>query len=69
MPALSGHRVALVMICTMLPAGRLDAQGFSPEEAVRRMSVTEGFRVDLAASEPLVRQPVAIHPSAHSDAF
>ncbi|MCA9019393.1 MAG: dehydrogenase, partial [Planctomycetaceae bacterium] len=36
------------------------AQGFPPEEAVRRMTVAEGFKVELAAAEPLVRQPVAI---------
>ncbi|WP_417386660.1 PVC-type heme-binding CxxCH protein [Gimesia sp.] len=36
------------------------AQGFPPEEAVRRMTVAEGFEVELAAAEPLVRQPVAI---------
>lgn len=35
-------------------------QGYSPEEALRRMRVAEGFEVRVAASEPLVRQPVAI---------
>lgn len=36
------------------------AQGFTPEEAVRRISVADGLEVQLVASEPLVRQPVAI---------
>lgn len=36
------------------------AQGYSPEEAVKRMTVADGFSVELFASEPLVRQPVAI---------
>ncbi|WP_390622516.1 PVC-type heme-binding CxxCH protein, partial [Candidatus Laterigemmans baculatus] len=36
------------------------AQGFAPEEAARRMTAAEGFEVQLVASEPLVRQPVAM---------
>ena len=41
-------------------AGRLAAQGFSPEEAVQRMKVPDGLEVKLVASEPDVRQPVTI---------
>ncbi len=33
--------------------------GFSPEEAARRMVVPPGFRVEVFAAEPMVRQPVA----------
>ncbi|WP_145106377.1 PVC-type heme-binding CxxCH protein [Gimesia panareensis] len=36
------------------------AQGFPPPQAVQRMTVADGFEVQLVASEPLVRQPVAI---------
>ncbi|MBI3839866.1 MAG: c-type cytochrome [Planctomycetia bacterium] len=36
------------------------AQGYSPEEAPRRMKLPEGLEVQLVASEPMVRQPVAI---------
>lgn len=36
------------------------AQGLSPEESLRQLQVPAGLRVDLVASEPLVRQPVAI---------
>ena len=36
------------------------AQGLSPDEAVQRMQVADGFEVQLVASEPLVRQPVCI---------
>jgi putative membrane-bound dehydrogenase-like protein len=43
-----------------LAHGFASAQGFSPEEAVRRMKVPEGFQVKLAACEPDVRQPVSI---------
>ncbi|MCA9000135.1 MAG: dehydrogenase, partial [Planctomycetaceae bacterium] len=35
-------------------------QGFPGNEAAKRMAVADGFRVELVASEPLVRQPVAI---------
>lgn len=38
----------------------MNAQGYAPEEAAQRMSVAEGFSVELVAAEPLVRQPVAI---------
>src|SRR5437773_4138910 len=41
-------------------AGSARAQGYAPDEAVRRMTVAPGFKVELVASEPLVRQPVAI---------
>lgn len=36
------------------------AQGYAPDEAVRRMTVAQGFEVSLVAAEPLVRQPVCI---------
>ena len=35
-------------------------QGLTPDEAVKRMKVADGFEVSVVASEPLVRQPVAI---------
>ncbi len=35
------------------------AGGFTPEEAVRRMVVPEGFHVEVFAAEPMVRQPVS----------
>jgi putative membrane-bound dehydrogenase-like protein len=38
----------------------LHAQGFSPEEALKRMKVADGFEVKLVASEPLIRQPVTM---------
>jgi putative membrane-bound dehydrogenase-like protein len=37
------------------------AQGYAPEEAVRRMTLPEGFTAQLVAAEPLVRQPVAMN--------
>ena len=40
--------------------GSLCAQGFKPGEAAAKMTVPDGFAVRLVASEPAVRQPVAI---------
>ncbi|MFP6765914.1 MAG: PVC-type heme-binding CxxCH protein, partial [Planctomycetaceae bacterium] len=53
----SGCGIALVL-CWLPVRGQ--CQGFSAEESVRRMTVEDGFQVELVASEPLVRQPVAI---------
>src|SRR5688572_20230049 len=36
------------------------AGGLTPEEAVKRMRVADGFEVRLVASEPLIRQPVSM---------
>jgi putative membrane-bound dehydrogenase-like protein len=44
----------------VLSAGRLAAQGFSPQEAVQRMKVADGLEVKLVASEPEVRQPLTM---------
>jgi putative membrane-bound dehydrogenase-like protein len=52
--ALSGIALSL-FVCN-----RVHAQGLTPEEALSKMQVAPGLRVDLVASEPLVRQPVAI---------
>ena len=38
----------------------LRGQGYSPELAASKMSLADGLAVQLVASEPLVRQPVAI---------
>ncbi len=36
------------------------AQGFTPEEAVKRMQVPPGFQVKIVACEPMIRQPLSI---------
>ncbi len=52
------------IVLTVALAGRSLAQpaerngGFTPEEAVRRMVVPDGFHVEVFAAEPMVRQPV-----------
>lgn len=52
-------RVALLGLITVLSASMAHGQGFTPGEARARMTVPDGFRVELFASEPEVRQPVA----------
>jgi putative membrane-bound dehydrogenase-like protein len=49
---------ALLAIALSSPS--LFAQGFTPEEALERMKVADGFEVKLVASEPLIRQPVTM---------
>jgi putative membrane-bound dehydrogenase-like protein len=54
-------RAAASLFATVgIAGGNLYAQGFAAEEAARRMTVSEGFRVSVVAAEPLVQQPVAI---------
>lgn len=53
-------RACLFLAVVAVDATTLRSQGFSPQDAVRRMRTSEGLRVDLVAAEPLVRQPVAI---------
>jgi putative membrane-bound dehydrogenase-like protein len=36
------------------------AQGYPPEEAVKHMTVAEGLKVTMFASEPMVRQPIFV---------
>jgi len=36
------------------------AEGLSPEEAAKHMTVPPGFKVQLAAGEPMVHQPIAM---------
>lgn len=50
-------RVCVIVACSMSVSF---GQGLSPDEAVKRMKVADGFEVSVVASEPLVRQPVAI---------
>lgn len=51
-----------VVLALVLLAGspRAAAQGYAPETAAQQMTVPDGIEVDLYASEPMVRQPVAI---------
>src|SRR5688572_26518320 len=53
-------RGLLVLPAVLVSAAFAAGQGYPPDQAAGKMTVPEGFRVDLVASEPLVRQPVAI---------
>jgi putative membrane-bound dehydrogenase-like protein len=55
------HYAGLLTLASWLLAyGTAAGQGFSPEEAVKRMKVADGFTVKVAAAEPLIRQPVTM---------
>ena len=41
-------------------ASPLLAQGFTPEQAVKRMTLPEGFSVRAVATEPMIRQPLSM---------
>src|SRR5262249_56525965 len=41
-------------------ASHAAAQGFTPDEALKRMKVPDGLQVKLVASEPMIRQPVTM---------
>src|SRR5205814_4940834 len=43
-----------------LASQSVQGQGFSPEQAAKRMSVADDLEVRLFACEPMIRQPVAI---------
>ncbi len=49
----------LLLVLLSFWQGTVIADGYSPEEARQRMVVPEGFHVEVFASEPEIRQPVA----------
>lgn len=51
--------IATIGLCVIFATSAW-SQGLSPEAAVAKMTVAEGFEVSVVAAEPLVRQPVAI---------
>ncbi len=55
----------LLSCCLALTTAPAWGQGFSPEEAVKRMRVPDGFQVKLAACEPEIRQPLSISFDDH----
>lgn len=50
---------AWLSMILMLPAVARGEGGFPPDEARARMKLPEGFRIEVVASEPMIRQPVA----------
>src|SRR5205085_12165400 len=59
-PAMNASRLAALPVAFLFTAGLAAAQTLSPEEAIKRMKVADGFEVKLVAAEPMVRQPVTI---------
>ena len=53
-------RYLTLAVSILCGCSQASGQGYSPEEAASRMTVADGFAVELVAAEPLVRQPVAI---------
>jgi putative membrane-bound dehydrogenase-like protein len=53
-------RLALACPLLLAVAATASAQGFTPEEAAKRMKLPEGFSARCVASEPMIRQPVSI---------
>ena len=57
----SHRNICLALVATIATCcGPCFAQGLSPEDSVRKMSVPNGFEATLIAAEPLARQPAAI---------
>ena len=52
--------VLSVFILTFICSTTICAQGFSPEESLKRMIVAEGFEVELVAAEPDIKQPLSM---------
>jgi putative membrane-bound dehydrogenase-like protein len=50
----------LPLLLVAATSGPAAGQGFTPEQALARMQVPDGFRVRLVAAEPVVRQPVTM---------
>jgi putative membrane-bound dehydrogenase-like protein len=53
-------RPALALPLLLALAATANAQGLTPDEAVKRMKLPEGFGIRCVAHEPMVRQPVSI---------
>ncbi len=52
-------RSLLLLLSMLLPVAAQEYNGLSPQEAVKKMTVPPGFKVDLIAAEPDIVQPVA----------
>jgi hypothetical protein len=57
---MSRLRLGIVAIALLHLSPLVSGQGFKPQDAVKRMTMPEGFEASLVAAEPLVRQPVCI---------
>lgn len=53
-------RLTAALWLITLSASIAAAQGFTPEDAAKRMKLPDGFSARCVASEPMIRQPVSI---------
>jgi len=51
---------AAILVAYLVACSASLGQGYSPAEAIQKMTVADGLEVQLVAAEPLVRQPVAM---------
>ncbi len=56
----AGRGLLTAVLCLCLQCAVVTAQGLSPEQSLQQLRAAGGFRVELVAAEPLVRQPVAM---------
>src|SRR6266403_4707142 len=52
--------LSLVFIASLFARFRVSAQGYSPDEAPRHMTLPQDLQVQLVAAEPMIVQPVCI---------
>ncbi len=57
---MTAARLAFAVAACLITFSDAAAQGLTPGEAVKRMTLPEGFTVRCVTSEPLVRQPVSL---------
>lgn len=53
-------RIFLSLVGMFLGSSWLFAQGYSPEEAIKKMQLPDGFTAKVVAAEPEIRQPLSI---------
>src|SRR6516225_3930264 len=53
-------RLISIVVAVSAATTCLFSQGFSPDDAVKRMKVADGLQVSLVACEPMIRQPVTM---------
>jgi putative membrane-bound dehydrogenase-like protein len=53
-------RLFVTVAAIFMTAAAVSAQGYSPEEAVKRMHLPDGFTIRCVAAEPMIRQPVSM---------
>lgn len=50
----------LSFLLAIIATSPILAQGFTPDEAIKKMQLPEGFKATAVATEPMIRQPLSI---------